>query len=162
MIARALALLLVLVCATSTAYAQQARPPAAGSKGRVLGTVIGAAAGFGAGLLIGLAAYDDAVNGERKIWTLAAVTTAAGAGAGYAIGAGLTRRAKSSPAAADRLTASHTVFAAGVRLRRSSIAPATPFRTLFAPSSCPFSPAREQQSAGARISPDASDHFRSE
>jgi hypothetical protein len=162
MIARALALLLVLGCTTSTAYAQQARPSAAGTRGRVLGTVIGAAAGFGAGLLIGLAAYDDAVNSERKIWTLTAVTTAAAAGAGYAIGAGLTRRAKSSPAAADRLAASHTSLAPGVRLRRPTTAPAPPFRTLFAPSSCPFSPARPQQFARARIFRTGSDHFRSE
>ena len=162
MIARALALLLVLFCTTSTAYAQQARPSAAWSRGRVLGTVIGAAAGFGAGLLIGLAAYDDAVNSERKIWTLTAVTTAAGAGAGYAIGAGLTRRAKSSPAAADRLATSHTRLAAGVRLRRPPTVAAPPFRTLFAPSSSPFCPDHE----GRRPAPESprakSDHFRSE
>jgi hypothetical protein len=154
MIARALALLLVLCCTTSTAYAQQARPSSAGTKGRVLGTVVGAAAGIGAGLLIGLAAYDDAVNSERKIWTLTAVTTAAGAVAGYAIGARVTRRAMSLPTAADRLTASHAMIATGVRLRRSPTAPAPAFRTLFAPSSCPSSPAGDSGSLAPGSLPD--------
>lgn len=155
MIARALALLLALCCTTSTAYAQQARPSSAGTRGRVLGAVIGAAAGFGAGLLIGLAAYDDAVNSERKIWTLTVVTTAAGAGAGYAIGARLARGTKASPHRVGRHPdATTSILASAVRLRRPPDAPAPPFRTLFAPLVQPVFSGPEQQFAGARISPD--------
>lgn len=43
---------------------------------------IGAAAGFGAGLFIGLNAFDDAVDSDRKVWTTALVAAAAGGVAG--------------------------------------------------------------------------------
>jgi hypothetical protein len=43
---------------------------------------VGAAAGFTAGLLIGLNAFDDAINSTEKVWT----TTAISAGAGGIVG----------------------------------------------------------------------------
>lgn len=49
---------------------------------RIAWTVIGAAAGFGAGVFLGLNAFDDAVNSDRKVWTTAIVGAAAGGLAG--------------------------------------------------------------------------------
>ena len=43
---------------------------------------LGAAAGFGAGVFIGLNAFDDAVNSDRKVWTTAIIAAAAGGVAG--------------------------------------------------------------------------------
>ena len=45
---------------------------------RVVWTLVGIGAGFGAGLLIGLNAFDDAINSDRKVWTSALVGAAAG------------------------------------------------------------------------------------
>jgi hypothetical protein len=74
------------------AGAQQAQPPdpASSDPGRspVAWTLIGGGIGFGAGLLIGLGKFDDAVYAERKIWT----TTLIGAAAGGVTGGLLSRR----------------------------------------------------------------------
>jgi len=45
---------------------------------RVIWTVIGAGAGFAAGVYLGFAKFDDATYAERKIWTTAIVGAAAG------------------------------------------------------------------------------------
>lgn len=58
-----------------------------GSK-RVLWTIVGIGAGFGAGLFLGLNAFDDAVNSDRKVWTGALVGAAAGGLAGNLLGKG--------------------------------------------------------------------------
>ena len=63
------------------------RPPAtrttAGSSSkRVMWTLVGIGAGFGAGLLIGLNAFDDSINSDQKVWTSALVGAAAGGLAG--------------------------------------------------------------------------------
>ncbi len=55
--------------------------PASGTK-RALWTAVGVGAGFAAGLFIGLNAFDDAVNSDRKVWTSALVGAAAGGLAG--------------------------------------------------------------------------------
>jgi hypothetical protein len=49
---------------------------------RVVWTLIGAGIGFGAGLMIGLHQFDDAIDSDRKVWTTALVTAAAGGIAG--------------------------------------------------------------------------------
>ena len=49
---------------------------------RVVWTLVGIGAGFGAGLFLGLNAFDDAVNSDRKVWTGALVGAAAGGLAG--------------------------------------------------------------------------------
>lgn len=63
------------------------RPPAPAAKAssgskRVVWTLVGIGAGFGAGLLIGLHAFDDAINSDQKVWTSALVGAAAGGLAG--------------------------------------------------------------------------------
>ena len=49
---------------------------------RVVWTLVGIGAGFGAGLFLGLNAFDDATNSDRKVWTSALVGAAAGGLAG--------------------------------------------------------------------------------
>ena len=41
-------------------------------------TLVGIGAGFGAGVFLGLHAFDDAINSDRKVWTSAIVGAAAG------------------------------------------------------------------------------------
>lgn len=48
------------------------------SSKRVVWTFVGIGAGFTAGLFIGLHAFDDAINSDRKVWTSAIVGAAAG------------------------------------------------------------------------------------
>ena len=58
-------------------------PSRKGSGGkRAAWIAVGAAAGFAAGLFIGLNAYDDATDSDRKVWTTALVMAAAGGVAG--------------------------------------------------------------------------------
>lgn len=75
-----------LMIAAGTASADEGRPQAPAAKSssgkRIAWTVIGAAAGFGAGVYLGLNAFDDAVNSDRKVWTTAIVGAAAGGLAG--------------------------------------------------------------------------------
>ena len=49
---------------------------------RVVWTLVGIGAGFGAGLFLGLNAFDDSINSDRKVWTSALVGAAAGGLAG--------------------------------------------------------------------------------
>jgi len=54
-------------------------PPAPNSTTkRVAWTLVGIGAGFAAGVFIGLSAFDDAINSDRKVWTSAIVGAAAG------------------------------------------------------------------------------------
>jgi hypothetical protein len=62
--------------------ARATRTMASSSTKRVVWTLVGIGAGFGAGLFIGLNAFDDAVNSDRKVWTSAIVGAAAGGLAG--------------------------------------------------------------------------------
>lgn len=52
---------------------------------KILFTVLGAAAGFGAGVYFGLKYFDDALYSDRKVWTCVAIGTAAGAIAGWVL-----------------------------------------------------------------------------
>lgn len=63
-------------------------------------TAVGAGAGFGLGLYVGLRAFDDAVNSERKVWTTAVLVGAAGAVAGYLVGRARQTERMPGPAAA--------------------------------------------------------------
>jgi hypothetical protein len=82
------AVMLVTLVAAAPVAADSSRTESAstaqtGSGGkRVLWTVVGAAAGFGAGVFLGLAKFDDAINSDRKVWTTALLSAAAGGIAG--------------------------------------------------------------------------------
>jgi hypothetical protein len=58
------------------------RPPASKTR-RAVWTVVGAAAGFTVGLCAGLRAFDDAIDSDRKIWTLSMASAAGGAAAAW-------------------------------------------------------------------------------
>ena len=49
---------------------------------RVVWTIVGAGAGFAAGVFLGLQKFDDALYSDRKVWTTAIVGAAAGGVAG--------------------------------------------------------------------------------
>jgi hypothetical protein len=61
-----------------------------GSK-RALWTIVGIGAGFGAGLLVGLHAFDDAIDSDRKVWMTALAGAAAGGVAGNLLGKNIGR-----------------------------------------------------------------------
>src|SRR5262245_16497541 len=46
---------------------------------RVAWTLIGAGAGFAAGVFLGLNQFDDAINSDRKVWATAIACSAGGA-----------------------------------------------------------------------------------
>jgi hypothetical protein len=86
---------LVALFSWDSAFAQA--PPAGSGeshKYRTILSIAGAAGGFVLGALGGLAAFDDAINSDRKV-TLAAVSSAAGgAVGGYFIGRAIDKRKK--------------------------------------------------------------------
>jgi hypothetical protein len=57
---------------------QNAPKANSGTGKRVMWTIIGAAAGFGAGVYFGLNQFDDAVNSDQKVWMSALAFAAAG------------------------------------------------------------------------------------
>ena len=82
-----LGLIGVLLChvpASADTAGRSAAPPARASSSskRVVWTLVGIGAGFGAGLLIGLHAFDDSINSDQKVWTSVLVGAAAGGLAG--------------------------------------------------------------------------------
>jgi hypothetical protein len=84
--------LLIAVLAAVPAAAEPERTPARAASAqaaksssttkRVIWTVVGAGAGFAAGVFIGLSKFDDALYSDRKVWTSAIVGAAAGGVAG--------------------------------------------------------------------------------
>jgi hypothetical protein len=97
--------LIGLVLSATPAFADPASRTAGASKSaassgskRALWTAVGIGAGFAAGMFIGLNAFDDAVNSDRKVWTSALVGAAAGGLAGNLIGKAT---ARTTPVRAD-------------------------------------------------------------
>jgi hypothetical protein len=76
-------LIAVLLCHTpllADAGDRSSASPARASSStkRVVWTLVGIGAGFGAGVFLGLHAFDDSINSDRKVWTTAIVGAAAG------------------------------------------------------------------------------------
>jgi hypothetical protein len=98
---------LILASASVSADSGSQAPSSSRSSGkRVAWTIIGAAAGFGAGVFLGLNAFDDAVNSDRKVWTTAIVGAAAGGLAGGFLSRSVGRQPRTAAAPAaerDRL-----------------------------------------------------------
>ncbi|HEU0005525.1 MAG TPA: hypothetical protein VFS12_05980 [Terriglobia bacterium] len=91
-----LCVLLVGVTSTS-ALGQQSSPPRGEShKYRTILTLAGGGGGFAVGLFAGLAAFDDATNSDRKVWTTAILAGVGGAIGGYFLGRAVDRRSKTS------------------------------------------------------------------
>ena len=97
----ALALLVIL----ATPQLAQAQPLPSGGNHAVVWTAVGAGGGFGVGLVAGLAAFDDAINSDRKVWTSAIVGAAVGGTLGYLIGRHHRRGAGSTTASSPRRSA---------------------------------------------------------
>jgi len=86
------AALLMALTLPSAAHAQNSSP-SVGS--RIAWTAAGAGAGFGVGLFAGLAAFDDALYSDRKVWTSVIAGSAAGGITGYLLGRARDRRSSS-------------------------------------------------------------------
>ena len=90
--------IIALMIGAAPVSADERRPQSSGAKPgsgkRVAWTIIGAAAGFGAGVFLGLHAFDDAINSDRKVW----MSAIAGAAAGGVAGAVLSRNVARTPA----------------------------------------------------------------
>jgi len=84
-------LLIVTLFSAIPAHAQQTAPS---HKYRTILTIAGGGGGFVAGMFVGFAKYDDAINSDRKIWTTSLVGAGAGAIGGYFIGRALDKRVK--------------------------------------------------------------------
>ena len=72
----------LLLCHVPLSADTSGPSPKASNTKRVVWTLVGIGAGFGAGLFLGLNAFDDATNSDRKVWTSALVGAAAGGLAG--------------------------------------------------------------------------------
>jgi len=115
--------LLTLLAAATLAQTVHADTRADGRAARsdrsAMWVAIGAGAGFGLGLLAGLAAFDEARHSERKIWTTAAVGGVAGGVTAWLLsrGRGQGASATRSDVPAKRLTEEEVRLLAGsVRL----------------------------------------------
>jgi hypothetical protein len=79
----------------SWAFGQQPAPRSPEShKYRTIFTLAGGGGGFAVGVFAGLAAFDDAINSDRKVWTTAILSAAGGAVGGYFLGRALDKRHK--------------------------------------------------------------------
>ncbi len=72
----------LLLCHVPLSADTSGPSPKPSSTTRVVWTLVGIGAGFGAGMFLGLNAFDDSVNSDRKVWTSALVGAAAGGLAG--------------------------------------------------------------------------------
>lgn len=79
-----LILFLLVTFPVSMATAEEARKP--GNKWKTIMTIVGAGGGFALGMAVGLSAYDDAIDSDRKVYTAAALTSVGGGVAGYFLG----------------------------------------------------------------------------
>jgi hypothetical protein len=72
----------LLLCQVPLSADTSGPSPSPSNTKRIVWTLVGIGAGFGAGLFLGLNAFDDAINSDRKVWTSALVGAAAGGLAG--------------------------------------------------------------------------------
>ena len=72
----------LLLCHVPVSADTSGPSPSPSNTKRIVWTLVGIGAGFGAGLFLGLNAFDDSINSDRKVWTSALVGAAAGGLAG--------------------------------------------------------------------------------
>jgi hypothetical protein len=77
-------------------FARQSGPKRESSKYRTIFTLGGAGGGFVLGLGGGIAAFDDAINSNRKVLTTAILTGVGGGVGGYFLGRALDKRVSKS------------------------------------------------------------------
>jgi len=78
----------------SNTFAQSAPTKEESHKYRTILTLAGGGGAFALGVFVGLNAFDDAVNSDRKLWTTALISAAGGAAGGYFLGRALDKRKK--------------------------------------------------------------------
>jgi hypothetical protein len=83
---------LLVLLARNPVYSQTPAAPKESHKYRTIFTISGAGGGFALGVFAGLAAFDDSVNSDRKVWTTALLSAAGGAVGGYFIGRAIDKR----------------------------------------------------------------------
>ena len=93
------------VWADTGARPSPSAPRASSTTTRVAWTLVGIGAGFAAGLFVGLTAFDDSTNSDRKVWTSAIVGAAAGGLAGGLISRNVGRAPQVKSTGARRLPA---------------------------------------------------------
>ncbi len=131
----------ILAAVPAVAETREPAPKVSSSTKRVIWTVVGAGAGFAAGVFIGLNKFDDALYSDRKVWTTAIV----GAAAGGVAGALLSRPSSPSPSVAtaarpaEPLDVTWSEAIGGVSVTLPSRAARTSGRGISAPST-PASP----------------------
>ena len=119
------AALLMLILLPAAALAQPAgSPPHKGHP--VAWTIAGAGGGFALGMFVGLKAFDDDVDSDRKVWTTAVVSAAAGGAIAYLLSRRHTpaRRAGASPLTDAELHELAARFSAANKAR-PNVAPRT-------------------------------------
>src|SRR5262249_14201949 len=83
---------LLVFFAGNEVHSQVPAAKAESHKYRTVFTLVGGGGGFALGVFAGLAAFDDSVNSDRKVWTAALVSAAGGAVGGYFIGRSIDKR----------------------------------------------------------------------
>ena len=78
----------------SNTFAQSTPKKEESHKYRTILTLAGGGGAFALGVFVGLNAFDDAVNSDRKLWTTALISAAGGAVGGYFLGRALDKRKK--------------------------------------------------------------------
>jgi hypothetical protein len=84
--------LLLSLFAANSGFGQQPARKSESSKFRAIFTIGGAGGGFALGLAGGVAAFDDAINSDQKVWTTAILAGVAGGVGGYFLGRALDKR----------------------------------------------------------------------
>jgi hypothetical protein len=102
MLKRLATVTLLLLVSGTLLRADEASPAARARGFRPLWTAVGAGGGFALGVWGGLTWFDDAINSDRKVWTTAIVSAAAGGILGYLIDRHQARRANPSATPAER------------------------------------------------------------
>jgi hypothetical protein len=83
---------ILALLATTSGFAQQSIQKSESGKFRTIFTIGGAGGGFVLGLGGGLAAFDDAINSNRKVWMTAILAGVGGGIGGYFLGRALDMR----------------------------------------------------------------------
>ena len=89
--------LIVIACCSTLGQQAPSQRQTESAKYRTIFTIAGGGGGFTVGLLAGLAAYDDAIYSDRKVWTASLIGAAVGAVGGYFLGRALDKRNNCSP-----------------------------------------------------------------
>ncbi len=76
---------LVVFLVVGTSVRAQEHSGTGARQNAVVGATVGAAGGFGLGVLLGLALFDQALHADRKVWTTAIVSAVAGGLIGHLV-----------------------------------------------------------------------------